>query len=438
MKTAQEMIAHGSDPSSEAEKTQDDEALEAASEEIDDDRHTIQPGDQVLLIVEDDPAFASLLLDQAHQQGFKGIVSTKGAPALELARQFQPTAITLDIRLPDTNGWIVLDRLKHSVETRHIPVHIISILGEAQRALKQGAIAWLKKPVTQEDLGSALATIKDFAERKVRHLLVVEDDEGERRRILDLIGNSDVQVQAATGGGEALAALKSGCFDCMVLDLSLPDISAFQLIRDIRKGGVELTRLPIILYTRKALTRKQEGELHRLAGSMIVEGVRSLEGLLYKTTILLHRAQANLPEAKQQALEQIRLSDPDLAGKKVLIVDDDARNVFALTSLLERHKMQVVYAESGQDGMEILKNRPDIDIALMDIMLPEMDGYETIRRLREDERFKSLPIIALTAKAMKGDRERCIEVGASDYIAKPIDNEELLSLLRVWSSGRLS
>jgi CheY-like chemotaxis protein/HAMP domain-containing protein len=399
--------------------------------EVDDDRAAIQPDDQLLLIVEDDPNFARILLDRAREKGFKGIVTSKGQAAMPLARKFRPNAIILDIRLPDMDGWSVLDRLKHDPETRHIPVHIISVTEERQRGLKQGALAYLYKPATREALDEALANIKGFIERKVKRLLVVEDDAVQRQSIMELIGNGDVQTAAVGSGAEALAALRAGPVDCMVLDLGLPDMSGFELIRKIREEA-GLGGLPIIIYTARELTRKEETELRRLADTIIVKDVKSPERLLDETTLFLHRVQSALPAPKRQMLEQVRLADPVLAGKKVLIVDDDVRNIFALASLMERHQMQVVYAENGKEGIDRLKATPDVDIILMDVMMPEMDGYETIRAIRKLAKFKQLPIIALTAKAMKGDRENCMDAGASDYIAKPVQPEQLFSLLRVW------
>ena len=396
-----------------------------------DDRSDIQTDDQVLLIVEDDPTFAQILLERARDKGFKGIVASNGSMVAPLARQFRPDAITLDIGLPDMDGWAVLDRLKHDADTRHIPVHIISGFEEKQRGLRQGAIAYMQKPVTRETLDNALTEIKGFVERKVKRLLIVEDDDTQRNSIVELIGNGDVKTSAVKTGSEALEALRSDTFDCMVLDLGLPDMTGFQLIEQIRKDPA-LNHVPIVIYTGKELTKKQDTELRRFADTIIVKDARSPERLLDETTLFLHRVQANLPTSKRQMLDQVRLDDPVLSGKKVLVVDDDIRNIFALTSLLERHKMQVLYAENGKDGIETLQNTAGIDIVLMDVMMPTMDGYETMRAIRALSKFKTLPIIALTAKAMKGDRETCIEAGASDYISKPVDTEQLLSLLRVW------
>ena len=389
-----------------------------------------------MLIVEDDVNFARILLDTGREQGFKGIVALQGDTGLALAQQFLPTAIMLDIGLPEMDGWTVLDRLKHDPQTRHIPVHIVSGLEERQRSLQLGAIAYLQKPVGQESLITALTNTQTFVERPLKRLLVVEDNEHQRQSIVELIGDGDVRTTAVGTGTEALAALKASAFDCVVLDLGLPDMSGFELIKQIEQqvglsnGG--RTSLPIIIYTGKKLTEQEETELRRVTEAIIVKDVKSPERLLDETALFLHRVQSNLPEAKQQILAQLRQQEPVLAGKKILIVDDDVRNIFALTSILEEHQMEVVFAENGRKGIDLLQNTPDVDAVLMDIMMPEMDGYETMRAIRAQTKFRSLPILALTAKAMKGDREKCLEAGASDYIAKPVDTEQLLSLLRVW------
>ncbi|MEW5859204.1 MAG: response regulator, partial [Cyanobacteriota bacterium] len=300
-----------------------------------------------------------------------------------------------------------------------------------QRSLQQGAIAYLQKPVSGEALGQALSDIKGFVERPVKNLLVVEDDETQRHSIVELIGNSDVHTTAVGTGTEALEELRTGHYDCLVLDLGLPDMTGFELMEQIKQEP-SLNTLPIIVYTGRELSKQQETELKRIAETIIIKDVRSPERLLDETALFLHRVQANLPRPKQQILEQLHQTDPVLTGKKVLIVDDDVRNIFALTSMLELHQMEVLYAENGRDGIAKLQERPDIDIVLMDVMMPEMDGYETMQAIRQLDSFATLPMIALTAKAMKGDREKCIEAGASDYITKPVDTEQLLSLLRVW------
>ena len=398
---------------------------------ISDDRSSIEEGDRILLIAEDDPNFAQILLDLARDRGFKGIVAQRADRALALAREYQPTAVTLDLRLPDADGWTILDRLKHDPGTRHIPVHIISVEENWQRGLRLGAIDFLTKPATKESLSEALTTLHEFVDRPVKRLLVVEDDEAAQRSIAELIGTEDVQTTTVGSGEEALQALQSGHYDCMVLDLGLPDMTGFQLITRV-KSEIGLRKLPTIVYTGKQLTKREEAELGRLAESVVIKDARSPERLLDETALFLHRVTANLPEGKRRMLEALHRNDPTLTGRTVLIVDDDVRNIFALTTFLERSEMKVVYAESGRDGIARLQQTPEVDVVLMDVMMPEMDGYETMRAIREMAPFRHLPIIAVTAKAMKGDREKCIEAGASDYIAKPVDMDQLLSLLRVW------
>jgi CheY-like chemotaxis protein len=399
--------------------------------DIPDDRQIIESGDRVLLIIEDDDKFARILLDMARQQGFKVIVALQSKQGLALAQQFEPNAIMLDIYMPEMDGWTVLDRLKHNPATRHIPVHILSVDERQQRGLQLGAITYLQKPVSPEALNQVLTEIKGFIERQVKNLLVVEDDRVQAQSIIELIGNNDVHSTAVGTGAAALEILRSQHFDCMVLDLGLPDMSGFALIEQI-KLEPRLMKLPIIVYTGKELSRQEETQLRGLAETIIIKNVRSPERLLDETALFLHRVQANLPPPKRQILEQLHQNDPVLANRKILIVDDDLRNIFAITSFLESYHMEVLFAENGRDGIEKLQANPHISIVLMDIMMPEMDGYQTTRAIRQLPQFRSLPIIALTAKAMPGDREKCIEAGASDYITKPVDTEQLLSLLRVW------
>ncbi len=408
--------------------------VEAVSGTAADDRYIIQPGDRVVLIVEDDEKFAEILLDMAHQKGFKALIGLKGDTGLALAHEFVPSAIILDINLPVINGWTLLDRLKHHPRTRHIPVHVVSIIEERQRALQQGAFAYLVKPVTAEAVDEAFGKIISFINRGIRNLLVVEDDDAQRKAILELIGDGDLEITAVGSGSEALAALQEKRYDCMVLDLVLPDMDGFKLIEEIKAQAGEL---PIIVYTGRELTEKEETQLKRYAESIVVKGVSSPERLLDETALFLHRVEAKLPEEKGTVLKQLHNLDMVFGGKTILIVDDDVRNIFALTSVLEssvpqNQKMKILFAETGQEGIQILEENHDVDLVLMDIMMPGLDGYQTIQHLRKDERFQTLPIIALTAKAMKGDREKCIDAGASDYISKPVDIEQLLSLMRVW------
>ncbi|HZT06480.1 MAG TPA: response regulator, partial [Chloroflexota bacterium] len=412
-----------------ADREADEEEI-LAEPEVDDDRNSIEPGDRVLLVIEDDLSFARVLLSAARERGFKGLVALNGKTGLALARRYRPDGITLDMVLPELDGWKVLDLLKHDPSTRHIPVHVISAAEQHRRALEIGAIAQLRKPVNKESLNAALDTLVGFVDRRLRNLLVVEDNDVQRDAITELIADDDVVVIGARTGAEALEALKRDTFDCVVLDLGLPDMSGFDLITRI-KDEVDRT-VPIVVYTGKELTRAEEARLRKLAETVIIKDAKSPERLLDETALFLHRVEANLPEAKRRMLREVHRSDPVLEGKRVLIIDDDMRNIFALTSALERYKMIVSYAENGRDGIEALRKHPDVDVVLMDIMMPEMDGFETTRNIRANERFANLPIIALTAKAMKGDRERCIDAGASDYITKPVDVDQLLSLLRVW------
>ena len=399
--------------------------------DLPDDRASIQPGDRVLLIIEDDTNFVKILTDIARQQGFKVLAALRSQTGLTLAQQFKPRAILLDLHLPDLDGWTVLDRLKHDPELRHIPVHILSSDDQRQRGLQLGAIAYLQKPVSAEDLSQLFGEIQSFIDRRVKNLLVIEDDKTQARSIIELIGNGDVNSIAVYTAKSALETLQAQQIDCVVMDLGLPDMSGFDLIEHIKQDEA-LSKIPIIIYTGKELTRQEETQLKRLAETIIIKDVRSPERLLDETALFLHRIQANLPKPKRQILEDLHQVDSVLANKKVLIVDDDVRNIFALTSLLERQQMQALYAENGREGIETLQANPDINVVLMDIMMPEMDGYETTRAIRQKQEFRSLPIIALTAKAMQGDREKCIEAGASDYITKPVDTDQLLSLLRVW------
>ena len=396
-----------------------------------DDRGLIAPGDPSVLIVEDDERFAKVLLDFAREKNFKGIVTHRGDSALSLARDYLPSAILLDIDLPDIDGFTVLDRLKRDPSTRHIPVHVVSALRERERALRQGAISYLHKPVGREALQEEFTRIQKFLMGGKRSLLVVEDDPAQRDAIVSLIGNTDLHIVTAGDGKAALEALDGAHFDCMVLDLTLPDISGFELLDEIGRKP-ELRDLPIVIYTAQELSRKEVTKLKKYAKTIVIKDARSPERLLDETALFLHRSHASLPELQRKMLEEIHATDSGLAGRKVLIVDDDLRNIFALSSLLERQQMQVLFAENGRDGIEVLEKDPGIEIVLMDIMMPEMDGYDTMRAIRRIPKFKSLPIITLTAKAMKDDQEQCLAAGANDYLAKPIDLARLYSLLRVW------
>jgi CheY-like chemotaxis protein/signal transduction histidine kinase/HAMP domain-containing protein len=400
-------------------------------EQIEDDRKDLQLDDAVLLVVEDDPHYARLLRDLARDQGFKVLVATRGSEALALAREFHPTAVSLDVFLPDMLGWTVLNHLKQDPGTRHIPVQMLTLDEDRQHGLARGAFAFVTKPATAEGLQAALGRIKDYATARRKQLLVVEDNPAEQLSIRELLGHQDIDVSVAASGQEALDILEQQPFDCVVLDLSLPDMSGFEILEHFRDTA-SLCDLPVVVFTGKELTPEEDARLHTLARSVVVKGVESPERLLDETALFLHRVVADLPPEKQKMLDRLHRSDDALQGRKVLVVDDDVRNIFALSSVLERRGMTVLTAGTGREAIETLESTPDLAIVLMDIMMPEMDGYETMQVIRQNASFRRLPIIALTAKAMKGDREKCLEAGASEYLAKPVNTEQLLSALRMW------
>jgi HAMP domain-containing protein/CheY-like chemotaxis protein/signal transduction histidine kinase len=396
-----------------------------------DDRDNIKANDKVLLIMEDDLLFAGLLLTLAREHGFKCLVTGSGETGLLLARKYDLAAITLDLKLSDGDGWTVLDRLKHDSTKRHIPVQVISVDARRNLGLKLGAIGYLEKPVTKDALDEAFGTIRSFIDRPARNLLVVEDDAGTRTGILELIGNGDVVTTSVGTAKDALKSIEENQYDCMVVDLGLPDMSGFELIERIKKNK-KLEDVPIVVYTGRDLSKEEREQLQKVAHAIILKGAQSTERLLDETTLFLHRVEERLPEQKRRVLRHMHLVQPGLSDKTVLVIDDDVRNIFAITSVLERHNVKVLYAENGRDGIEVLKKNAGIDCILLDVMMPELDGYETARQIREEERFKNLPIIALTAKAMKGDKEKCLEAGASDYLSKPVDADQLISMIRVW------
>ncbi|HEV7868353.1 MAG TPA: response regulator, partial [Chthoniobacteraceae bacterium] len=393
-----------------------------------DDRDNIQPGDQVVLIVEDDAHFAEFERELVREKGFKALVASHGSQALALAREYHPEGILLDISLADLNGWHVLERLKDDLTTRHIPVFVVSADEEPENALRHGALAFIRKPVSQDALIAVLDQIGMFRNQP-RRLLVIEDDATQRETMAKLLGHEGLEMRAAVSASEAVTALAEERFDTVIVDLVLPDASGFDLVRDIR---LLHPHLPILVYTAKDLSNEEEIQLNRAAQIIILKDVRSPERLFDQTMLWLHRRVDTLDSEQRAMLAKLHSKDAVLANRKVLIVDDDVRNIFAMTSVLERYKMTVLPAETGRQAIDALESDRDIEVVLMDIMLPEMDGYETMREIRSTHDFKKLPIIALTAKAMKGDREKCIDAGASDYISKPVDTEKLISLLRMW------
>jgi CheY-like chemotaxis protein len=374
------------------------------------------------------------MVDLARQAGFKAVVAVRGDTGLAIANQLRPTAITLDIRLPVVDGWSVLDQLKRNPDTRHIPVHVISIFEKTNRGASMGAFAYLEKPVSKEALEGALEHIRGFLDRSVRLLLLVEDVPEEQQSLKELIGDDrDVEITAVASAAEALRALESRSFDCVVVDLMLPDMDGLRLIEQI-KGQVKFEDLPIIVYTGRNLTEEEEHRLKRNAVSVIVKSSpQSADRLLQDTVLFMHRVDQSVPTSLRPSPEDIAETKAALAGKKVLVVDDDVRNVFAITSSLETHKMQVLYAENGKAGIELLDKNPDVDVVLMDVMMPGIDGYQTIREIRSNPRHRLLPIIAVTARALKDDASKCLVAGASDYVPKPVNPDRLMEVIRLWT-----
>jgi CheY-like chemotaxis protein/signal transduction histidine kinase/HAMP domain-containing protein len=400
-------------------------------ERILDDRDNLQPDDAVLLIVEDDPHYARVLCDLSRDKGFKVLVALRGAEALTLAREFHPTAVSLDVFLPDMLGWTVLNHLKQDPATRHIPVQMLTLDEDRHHGLARGAFAFVNKPTSPEELDSALGRIKDYAAPRRKRLLIVEDNPAEQMSVRELLGYDDIDVSVVSTGADALDVVTREAFDCVVLDLRLPDMTGFDVLERMRDIPA-VNDLPVVVFTGKELSPEEDARLHMLARSVVVKGVESPERLLDETALFLHRVVADLPQEKQKMLDRLHRSDDALVGKKVLVVDDDMRNIFALSSVLERRGMAVLTAGTGREAITMLESTPDVAIVLMDIMMPEMDGYATMQVIRQNPSFRRLPIIALTAKAMKGDREKCLEAGASEYLAKPVNTEQLLSALRMW------
>lgn len=412
-----------------SEKT--DKAMKTPALIVADDRDHVTERERLVLIIEDDVKFAQILLDLAHEQKFQAIVLGCAEGAMELAIDYKVQAILLDVNLPDHSGLFVLDNLKHNPKTRHIPVHVISGQDFTQQALKMGAIGYMLKPVKREELESAFHRLETKMSQNIKKVLVVEDDSGQREAITRLIGDNQIQITAVAYGKEALDALRAERFDCLVMDLSLPDMSGFELLEQL-KNGEDFQAPPVIVYTGRDLSRQEEEKLRRHSQSLIIKGASSPDRLLNEVTLFLHKVESHLPPERQKQLEHLRSREKIFEGKTILIVDDDIRNVFALTAALEQKGAQVLIA---RDGLEALaKLTESVNMVLMDIMMPNMNGYEAMREIRKQEKFVKVPIIALTAKAMRDDRELCLKAGANDYLAKPVDVDKLLSLIRVWIS----
>jgi HAMP domain-containing protein/signal transduction histidine kinase/CheY-like chemotaxis protein len=400
-------------------------------DEVGDDRTDIKPGDKVLLIVEDNLTFAKIMLDQAHVNDVKAIVTTKGNDVIDFINQFNPDAITMDINMPDTSGWKILDRLKTDFNFRHIPVYIISGEDERNKGLERGARNFLVKPVKNDSLDSLFGDIHNFTGKKTRKLLVVDDNPIDLNRVVDAVKGNDIAISTAKTAHDAVKQLRKDTFDCIILDLVLPDADGLDIIAEM-ENNILGHETAVIIHSARDVNKKQRTRLNRFANRIITKGSASLDMLVDQTALFLHREHKELPALMRDRIESHYLKEDVLIGKKVLIVDDDVRNLFALTTALERFGLNVLSAESGKEAISILDIAKDIDIVLMDIMMPEMDGYETMKNIRMGSKHKDLTIIAVTAKAMKGDRQRCIESGASDYITKPVNVDQLSSLMRVW------
>jgi CheY-like chemotaxis protein len=401
---------------------------------VDDDRNMIQPGDPVLLIVEDDAIFAGVLVERAHELGLKALVALRGATALNLARNFKPNAITLDVRLPDMSGWTVLDHLKHDPVTRHIPVHVISGTDTAGDGFALGAMTCIQKASQHSSLNEIFPVVQNSMQSRTKKLLVMAGSEAMRKEICDFVAADDLMLLQAGSLRQAMDIVSSQPLDGIVLDWAVSGGADLELIEKIQTALSPFVP-PIIVFGSAQLDTQLAAGLHRRCRHGAVRYVSSLDRLLDEVALLLHRPEEHLTSDQKEILSRVRRVDPMLAGRRILVVDDDLRNIFALTSVLEQHDITVLHAENGKRGIEVLQKEPGIDLVLMDIMMPEMDGYETTRAIRQIPGFISLPIIALTAKAMKGDREKCLQAGASDYVTKPVDLAYLFSVMRVWLAG---
>jgi CheY-like chemotaxis protein len=390
---------------------------------------------RVILIVEDDSKFVRVLCDLAHEQGFQCLIAETADEGVDLARQYLPHGIILDVGLPDHSGLSVLDRLKHNVRTRHIPVHIASMHDYTQTAMAWGAVGYMLKPIKREELVQALHGFEERLNRKMRRVLVVEDDEHQLESVRALLGSANIETIGTRSAADSLKELQATTFDCMVLDLSLPDVSGFDLLEQLSQDE-DRAFPPVIVYTGRDLTAEEELQLRRYSKSIIIKGARSPERLLDEVTLFLHQVVSDLPADQQQILAKAVNRDGLLEGKRILVVEDDVRNVFALTSIFEPQGAIVEIARNGREALDMLSRLTEastpVDLVLMDVMMPEMDGLTATREIRQRPDWNNLPIIVLTAKAMADDHEDCIQAGANDYMAKPLDVEKLLSLVRVW------
>ncbi|MCK5720819.1 MAG: response regulator, partial [Thiomargarita sp.] len=399
---------------------------------IPDDRDNLQADDKSILIVEDDRKFSKILMELSAENNFKCLLAEDGSTGVQLAKQYKPSAIILDIGLPKLNGWSVMEQLKDNSETRHIPVHFMSATDQSIDAKKMGAIGYLLKPVSMNKLTKAFKQIEHFLTRTVKNLLIVTDIELHKQKIIELVGEADIKIHQEVTVKSAFQNLQTISYDCIILDIEIENSSGSKLLEMMQQINETYCQTPIIVYADRDLTTEEETLLMRCSDEIPIKSVSSSERLLDETTLFLHQIEAKLPDNKRNMLHMIHDKEAILKNKKILIADDDVRNAFALTTVLENYDMSVIIAENGNECLEKLEQNSDINMVLMDIMMPEMDGYEAIQAIRQQPKYKKLPIIALTAKAMKDDKAKCIEAGANDYLAKPVDADKLLSLMRVW------
>jgi CheY-like chemotaxis protein len=403
------------------------------AETIDDDRAVLSPGDTIILVVEDDPAFARILADMVHRKGHRVLAAADGETGLALAKRYRPTGILLDVMLPGMDGWTVIERLKGDGATRHIPVHFISATDDASRGLELGAVGFLTKPVSRESIATAFDRLLHFAEGRTRHLLVVDDDASARAAVRVLLKDDSVVIDEAASGEEALARANETPYDCIVLDLGLPGMSGIEFLEHLSQGG---QTPPVVVYSGRDLSRDESMKIRQYTDSIVVKGARSPDRLLDEVSLFLHSIRHGGEARHEASTAAGGVDEASLRGRRILLVDDDMRNLFALSKVLRAKGIDVVMAQDGQKALDTLDADTGVELVLMDIMMPVMDGYETMRAIRGKPAVAKVPIIALTAKAMRGDREKCLEAGANDYLSKPIDVDRLLSMIRVWLPTR--
>ncbi|WP_313328034.1 response regulator, partial [Stutzerimonas balearica] len=401
------------------------------SEALADDRDAYPFDGRAVLIIEDEPQFAGILRDLAHELGYSCLLAQNADAGFEAAERYRPDAILLDMRLPDHSGLTVLERLKENPATRHIPVHVVSVEDRKEAAMQMGAVGYALKPTTREELKDVFGRLEAKLSQKVKRILLVEDDARQRDSVSRLIEDVDVEITAVEFGAQALERLRDTVFDCMIIDLKLPDMDGSELLERMAREEI-CSFPPVIVYTGRNLTRDEEAALLKYSRSIIIKGARSPERLLDEVTLFLHKVESDMPPERQRMLKSARSREKAFEGRKLLVVDDDVRNIFALTSALEHKGALVEIARNGREAIAKLQQDSAIDLVLMDIMMPEMDGFAATEEIRKDPRLAKLPIIAVTAKAMKDDQDRCLRAGANDYLAKPIDLDRLFSLIRVW------